>query len=48
MGNPISIHCCLGSIVRNTEAIAGATILGDGRAALILDVPGVIRLAARK
>ena len=38
----------LGRMVRNTEAVAGATILGDGRAALILDVPGVIRLAARK
>jgi two-component system chemotaxis sensor kinase CheA len=27
------------------DGIAGATILGDGRVALILDVPGVIALA---
>lgn len=29
------------------EGIAGATILGDGRVALILDVPGLVSLAAR-
>lgn len=28
------------------EGIAGATIMGDGRVALILDVPGLIRLAS--
>ena len=27
------------------EGISGATILGDGRVALIIDVPGVVRLA---
>ena len=27
------------------EGIAGATILGDGRVALILDVPGLVALA---
>lgn len=30
---------------RKVEGIAAATILGDGRVALILDVPGLIRLA---
>jgi two-component system chemotaxis sensor kinase CheA len=30
---------------RKTEGVAGATILGDGRVALILDVPGLIALA---
>jgi chemotaxis protein histidine kinase CheA len=26
--------------------VSGGTILGDGRVALILDVPGLVRLAA--
>jgi two-component system, chemotaxis family, sensor kinase CheA len=30
---------------QRTEGIAGATILGDGRVALILDVPGLVALA---
>jgi len=30
---------------QRTEGIAGATILGDGRVALILDVPGLVSLA---
>jgi two-component system chemotaxis sensor kinase CheA len=29
---------------RRVEGISGATILGDGRVALILDVPGLLRL----
>jgi two-component system chemotaxis sensor kinase CheA len=28
------------------EGLSGATILGDGKVALILDVPGLLRLAA--
>ena len=31
---------------RRVEGLAGATILGDGRVALILDVPGLMRLAS--
>jgi two-component system chemotaxis sensor kinase CheA len=31
---------------RRVEGISGATILGDGRVALILDVPGLLRLEA--
>lgn len=30
---------------KKAEGIAGATILGDGRVALILDIPGVVELA---
>jgi len=30
---------------RKVEAISGATILGDGQVALIVDVPGLIKLA---
>ncbi len=33
---------------RRVEGVSGATILGDGSVALILDVPGLIRLAQRK
>jgi len=29
---------------RQTQGISGATILGDGKVALILDVPGLIQL----
>jgi two-component system chemotaxis sensor kinase CheA len=32
---------------RRVDGIAGATIMGDGSVALILDVPGLIRLASR-
>jgi two-component system chemotaxis sensor kinase CheA len=32
---------------RKVDAIGGATILGDGRVSLILDVPGLIGLARR-
>ena len=32
---------------RKVEGISGATILGDGSVALILDIPGLIRLAGR-
>jgi two-component system chemotaxis sensor kinase CheA len=31
---------------RRVEGVSGATILGDGSVALILDVPGLIRVAA--
>jgi two-component system, chemotaxis family, sensor kinase CheA len=35
----------LGKIFQNVPAVAGATITGNGRVALILDVPAVLRLA---
>jgi len=31
---------------RRVDGVSGATILGDGSVALILDVPGIIRVAA--
>jgi two-component system chemotaxis sensor kinase CheA len=37
----------LESNYRRVDGIAGATIMGDGSVALILDVPGLIRLASR-
>ena len=33
----------LGDILQGTPGIAGATITGDGRIALILDVPGMLK-----
>jgi two-component system chemotaxis sensor kinase CheA len=33
---------------RRVECVSGATILGDGAVALILDVPGLIRLASQR
>jgi two-component system chemotaxis sensor kinase CheA len=33
---------------RRVEGVAGATIMGDGRVALILDVPGLVRIDARR
>ncbi|MGM0424886.1 MAG: chemotaxis protein CheW [Thermodesulfobacteriota bacterium] len=35
----------LGRHLKNSEAYAGATIMGDGKVALILDVPGLARIA---
>ena len=32
---------------RRVEGVSGATILGDGSVALILDVPGLVRLSVR-
>jgi two-component system chemotaxis sensor kinase CheA len=33
---------------RRVDGVSGATILGDGQVALILDVPGLIRVASQK
>ena len=35
----------LESNVRHVAGVAGATVLGDGRVALILDVPEIVELA---
>jgi two-component system chemotaxis sensor kinase CheA len=35
----------LGKMYRNAEGVSGATILGDGSVALILDVKRLVRLA---
>jgi two-component system chemotaxis sensor kinase CheA len=33
---------------RKVEGVAGATILGDGRPALIVDVPGIVNMATAR
>jgi len=38
----------LGKYVGEVKGVAGATILGDGQVALILDVPTLIKSSLRK
>ncbi len=38
----------LGAYYRNVEGISGATILGDGTLALILDVPRLVRMVEQQ
>jgi two-component system chemotaxis sensor kinase CheA len=38
----------LGRFYRNVDGISGATILGNGTVALILDVPKLVRLVERQ
>jgi two-component system chemotaxis sensor kinase CheA len=38
----------LGALLQGLEGMAGATITGDGKIALILDVPGLMRKYARR
>jgi two-component system chemotaxis sensor kinase CheA len=38
----------LGALLQGLQGMAGATITGDGKIALILDVPGLIRKYARR
>jgi two-component system chemotaxis sensor kinase CheA len=35
----------LGRFLRNVKVVSGATIMGDGRVALIMDIPAVVRFA---
>ena len=35
----------LGEKLKNTKGVAGATIMGDGRVGLILDIPGIFEIA---
>ena len=38
----------LGALLHGLEGMAGATITGDGKIALILDMPGLLRKYARR
>jgi two-component system chemotaxis sensor kinase CheA len=38
----------LGKLFRGIEGFSGATVLGSGRVGLLLDVPGLVRAAARR
>ncbi|MGO8699320.1 MAG: chemotaxis protein CheA [Limisphaerales bacterium] len=45
LGNHQTVIQSLGKFNRNVELVSGATIMGDGRVALILDLAGLIRFA---
>lgn len=47
IGEQQTVIKSLGRMYREAEGISGATILGDGSVALILDVPQLIRIAER-
>ena len=47
LGSHQTVIQSLGRFYRNLEVASGATIMGDGRVALILDLAGVIRAADR-
>jgi two-component system chemotaxis sensor kinase CheA len=48
LGTHQTVIQSLGRFFRNVDVLSGATIMGDGRVALILDVPAVIRFADRR
>jgi two-component system chemotaxis sensor kinase CheA len=43
LGNHQTVIQSLGKFYRNIECVSGATIMGDGRVALILDLAGLVR-----
>ncbi|MGJ5813186.1 chemotaxis protein CheA [Paludibaculum fermentans] len=45
LGTHQTVIQSLGEFYRNIEAVSGATIMGDGRVALILNIPAVVRMA---
>ncbi len=45
LGGHQTVIKTLGKAFRNVSGISGATILGDGTPALIIDIPGIIRIA---
>jgi two-component system chemotaxis sensor kinase CheA len=45
LGTHQTVIQSLGRFYRNVQVVSGATIMGDGRVALILDVPQVVRYA---
>lgn len=45
LGSHQTVIQSLGRFYRDIEVLSGATIMGDGRVALILDLPGLIRVA---
>jgi two-component system chemotaxis sensor kinase CheA len=45
LGSHQTVIQSLGRFYRNIEIVSGATIMGDGRVALILDTAGLVRFA---
>lgn len=48
LGEMQAVIKSLGKIFQGLPGVSGSTILGDGRVALILDVPGLLREAVRR
>lgn len=48
LGTHQTVIQCLGRFFREIDVVSGATIMGDGRVALILDIPAVVRFADRR
>ncbi len=48
LGSHQTVIQSLGKIYNNIEVVSGTTVMGDGRVALILDVPGLVRLSAKR
>lgn len=48
VGNQEVVIKSLGPLLRGTRGLAGGSILGSGRIALILDIPALIKLAQRR
>jgi two-component system, chemotaxis family, sensor kinase CheA len=47
LGSHQTVIQSLGRFYRGIEVLSGATIMGDGRVALILDVPGLVRFVEK-
>ncbi len=47
LGSHQTVIQSLGRFYKGTEVVSGATITGDGRVALILDIAGLVRFTAR-
>lgn len=45
LGTHQTVIQSLGQLYRNIEIVSGATIMGDGRVALILNIPALVRMA---
>src|SRR5690606_5874502 len=48
LGSHQTVIQSLGRFYRGIEVLSGATIMGDGRVALILDVPGLVRFVEKQ
>jgi two-component system chemotaxis sensor kinase CheA len=48
LGSHQTVIQSLGRFYRDIEVVSGATIMGDGRVALILDLAGVVRFAEKR
>jgi len=48
LGNHQTVIQSLGRFYRNIEIVSGATIMGDGRVALIFDLAGLVHFAGKQ